>query len=71
MRQDILFVHPDDFKKAYKMFKKWFTFWGDGYEKWGSQEFSVIFVRDTSVSRGYMVGCLGGDPDMYVNIKIA
>jgi len=61
MRQDLIYIHPDDFERGFAMFKYYFDIWIEGYQKWGDGDFAVTFVKDPTVPQGLMMYCKNGD----------
>lgn len=65
-----MYIHPRDFKRGYAMFSYYFGIWVQGYNEWGKEDFSAIFIKDPSVKRGLIMYCPDGLEGVATKISI-
>lgn len=70
MKQDLMYIHPDDFEQGFAFFKECFDTWIVGYEKWGNENYQAIFVKDPTVPSGVIMFCPDGQRELSVPIRI-
>jgi len=70
VRQDVLYVQPKDFDRAFAYFKKCFNIWTQGYKIWGKDDFGCTFVKDPTVPSGVIMYCPKGERELAQPIDI-
>lgn len=70
MRQDLMYVRPEEFDQAFIFFRHCFEIWTVGYEKWGQENYQATFVKDPTVPPGMIMFCPSGSREESVAIKI-
>lgn len=70
MRQDLMYVHPEDAPAALSFFRYCFEIWTEGYKKWGKENYQATFVHDPTVPRSLIMFCPYGERERNVPISI-